>query len=223
MFSFCDVWQKTALKMTFLWKKIEFLLPILQILPKRGFFSYCVFCPWVIFQNVQLLILEFKASYAFIFVQKSYNHIQPILRAKKRDKGIKKANPLQFFVHRWNYLDKITAGEEDNISSPLHLKLLHTCTTSPLLLFFRIQYATLLCLIKNNTQYLIQPIKCFWLRGFYNPSVFDIEFILGIKRIPQDISITCQENLSFICAPRVVTIYILFFCVNRTFALFMET
>ena len=26
MFSFCDVWQKTALKMTFLWKEIEFLL-----------------------------------------------------------------------------------------------------------------------------------------------------------------------------------------------------
>ena len=26
MFSFCDVWQKTELKMTFLWKEIEFLL-----------------------------------------------------------------------------------------------------------------------------------------------------------------------------------------------------
>ena len=123
---------------------------------KTGIFSLVIeffpriFCPSVIFQNVLLISLEFKASYAFIFVQKSYNHVQPILRAKKRDKGIKKQIRSNFFVHRWNYLDKITAGEEDNISSPLHLKLLHTCTTSPLLLF-RIQYATLLFLIKNNS------------------------------------------------------------------------
>ena len=53
------------------------------------------------------------------------------LKRKKRDKGIKKQIRSNFFVHRWNYLDKITAGEEGNISSPLHLKLLHTCTTSP--------------------------------------------------------------------------------------------